>query len=416
MEMLLPAPVALALGRLSQAGFPAYVVGGCVRDAVLGVPPHDYDLCTAARPEEMRRVFAGERVLETGARHGTLTVLLQGAPLEITTFRLDGEYQDGRHPAAVQFTRQITEDLSRRDFTINAMAYAPGEGLVDPFGGRRDCAQGVIRCVGRAERRFEEDALRILRALRFSARLGFLLEADTARALHALRGNLARISRERIAAECGGLLLGDWAAPVLRAYGDVLFSALPSLAETGFSFADPLLNALPLLPREPALRWAALLFPLPSALPKREEIARALLRGLKLSNQLTDTVCSLVREQFFPLRQDTLLETLMRMGPEGVERMLLLRSACAQACHPGRTREIQAQFTVLEQARRQLIAQNACFSLKQLAVKGPDLTAQGLRGPQIGQALQQLLALVAQGRLPNEKEALLAALRNITRE
>ena len=122
MEMLLPAPVALALGRLSQAGFPAYVVGGCVRDAVLGVPPQDYDLCTAARPEEMRRVFAGERVLETGARHGTLTVLLQGAPLEITTFRLDGEYQDGRHPAAVQFTRQITEDLSRRDFTINAMA------------------------------------------------------------------------------------------------------------------------------------------------------------------------------------------------------------------------------------------------------------------------------------------------------
>ena len=149
---------------------------------------------------------------------------------------------------------------------------------------------------------------------------------------------------------------------------------------------------------------------------QRLAIARALLRGLKLSNQLTDTVCSLVREQFFPLRQDTLLEALMRMGPEGVERMLLLRSACAQACHPGRAREIQAQFTVLEQARRQLIAQNACFSLKQLAVKGPDLTAQGLRGPQIGQALQQLLALVAQGRLPNEKEALLAALRNITRE
>lgn len=416
MQMLLPAPVAQALRRLSQAGFPAYVVGGCVRDAVLGVPPHDYDLCTAARPEEMRRVFAGERVLETGARHGTLTVLLQGAPLEITTFRLDGEYQDGRHPAAVQFTRQITEDLSRRDFTINAMAYAPEEGLVDPFGGQRDCAQGVIRCVGLPERRFEEDALRILRALRFSARLGFPLERDTARALHALRENLKRISRERIAAECGGLLSGNRAVPVLRAYGDVLFSALPGLAETGFSFADPLLDALPLLPKEPALRWAALLSPLPPALPQREEAARALLRGLKLSNQLTDSVCALIREQFFPLRQDTLLEAMMRVGPEGLERLLLLRSACAQACAPAQAQEIRAQFAALEQARRQLIARNACYSLKQLAVKGPDLAARGLRGPQIGLALQQLLVLTAQGRVANEKEALLSALDTLINE
>ena len=176
MDFLLPAPVQRALSMLGEAGFSAYVVGGCVRDWVLGIPPHDFDICTSAAPEEMKEIFRDERTIETGIKHGTLTVLMEGEPLEITTFRLDGDYLDGRHPSSVSFTRNIEEDLSRRDFTINAMAYSPREGLCDPFGGQADCKAGIIRCVGEPERRFTEDALRILRALRFSARLGFPIE------------------------------------------------------------------------------------------------------------------------------------------------------------------------------------------------------------------------------------------------
>ena len=179
MEFALPEPVLECLNRLNQAGFAAYAVGGCVRDHVLGVQPHDYDICTAARPEDMKRVFSGERTVETGIQHGTLTVLLSGMPLEITTFRVDGEYLDGRHPDSVRFTGRVEDDLSRRDFTINAMAYAPGAGIVDPFGGREDCEAGIVRCVGEPELRFGEDALRILRALRFAARYGFAIEEES---------------------------------------------------------------------------------------------------------------------------------------------------------------------------------------------------------------------------------------------
>ena len=230
MVFMLPGPVERALDRLHAAGFSAYVVGGCVRDWVLGVAPHDYDICTAARPEDMQRIFQGERTIETGLRHGTLTVLLDGMPLEITTFRLDGEYLDGRHPASVRFTGRVEDDLSRRDFTINAMAYAPAAGLVDPFGGREDCRRGVIRCVGEAEKRFAEDALRILRALRFSARLRFPIAPETDAALRAGRTQLERISRERIAAELTGLLLGDGAGGVLMAYPEVIRTVLPELS------------------------------------------------------------------------------------------------------------------------------------------------------------------------------------------
>ena len=182
MRLALPKPVETALSRLEKAGYSAYVVGGCVRDHVLGFTPHDYDICSAATPEEMQKVFQGERTIETGLKHGTLTVLLSGMPLEITTYRVDGAYSDGRHPDSVQFTARVEDDLSRRDFTINAMAYSPSAGLVDPFGGQADCERGVIRCVGDPAARFGEDALRILRALRFSSRLGFPIEEATAQA------------------------------------------------------------------------------------------------------------------------------------------------------------------------------------------------------------------------------------------
>ncbi len=227
MRFELPPGALDVLRRLNAAGHQAYAVGGCVRDLARGVPPHDYDICTSALPAQTERCFAGERVVETGIKHGTVTVLMAGEPYEITTFRTDGDYLDGRHPQSVAFTDRLTEDLRRRDFTINAMAYHPDIGLRDPFDGQADIARRMIRCVGDAGARFTEDALRILRALRFAAELGFDIAPDTARAMRALSGRLALISRERIAAELLRALNGENAVPVLQAFDTVLLAALP---------------------------------------------------------------------------------------------------------------------------------------------------------------------------------------------
>ena len=208
MNLPLSPGAAKALALLQAAGYEAWIVGGCVRDALLGMPPKDYDLTTSALPEETQRIFAAYPRIETGLRHGTVTVLLEGEPLEITTYRVDGVYSDARHPDGVTFTRSLRQDAARRDFTINAMAYAPGQGLQDFFGGQADLAQGTIRAVGRAETRFHEDALRILRALRFASVLDFTLEAETHQAALACAPLLAAISPERVFSELGKLLCG----------------------------------------------------------------------------------------------------------------------------------------------------------------------------------------------------------------
>ena len=227
--MQLPVPVQDLIARLRGAGFPAYAVGGCVRDSLLGLTPHDWDLCTAASPEEMKRVFAGERIAETGLRHGTLTVIRDHIPYEITTFRTEGSYSDHRHPDSVSFVTDVREDLARRDFTINAMAWAPEEGLLDLFGGREDLDRGIIRCVGVPEERFEEDALRILRALRFASVYDFALDPDTSRAVRALYSTLDRVAAERLREELLKLLCGKAAGRMLREYPEVFSAMIPDL-------------------------------------------------------------------------------------------------------------------------------------------------------------------------------------------
>ena len=229
MNLPLSPGAAKALALLLAAGYEAWIVGGCVRDALLGLPPKDYDLTTSALPEETQRVFAAYPRIETGLRHGTVTVLLEGEPLEITTYRVDGAYSDARHPDGVTFTRSLRQDAARRDFTINAMAYAPGQGLQDFFGGQADLAQGTIRAVGRAETRFHEDALRILRALRFASVLDFTLEAETHQAALACAPLLAAISPERVFSELGKLLCGKAAGRVLRTYPQVLGAVVPEI-------------------------------------------------------------------------------------------------------------------------------------------------------------------------------------------
>lgn len=412
MRLTLPKPVEAALSRLENAGFSAYAVGGCVRDHMLGFTPHDYDICTSATPERMQEVFKGERTIETGLKHGTLTVLLFGMPLEITTFRVDGAYSDGRHPDSVRFTARVEDDLSRRDFTINAMAYSPKAGLVDPFGGQEDCRRGVIRCVGNPVERFGEDALRILRALRFSARLGFPVEEATARAIREGRTQLCHVSRERIAVELSGLLQGRDASGVLRQFPEVIEAVLPDLQPlTAGEQWETTLLAVDAASKDLYLRWAAFLRLCGTDAEDSGRLALSMLRGLKMSTKIMDTVTELVQWQNADLRPETMQEMLMRIGPEQLGQLILLRQAMRIAEQKESPDAIARDTETLKEKLKALLAENACYTLAQLAVNGKDMAALGLRGPAIGETLHALLLQVARGQLPNDREALLDAAR-----
>lgn len=384
MRFELPTGALEVLRRLNAAGYQAYAVGGCVRDLARGVPPHDYDICTSALPAQTQRCFAGERVLETGLKHGTVTVLMAGEPYEITTFRTDGDYLDGRHPQSVAFTDSLTEDLRRRDFTINAMAYHPDIGLRDPFDGQADIARRVIRCVGDANVRFTEDALRILRALRFAAELGFDIAPDTARAMRELSGRLALISRERIAAELLRALKGINAVPVLQAFDTVLLAALPDYPAAALPEA---LHALAVLPRgDIVLRLAALLAPCGAA-------GARVLASLKPSRTLSGQVLALTAAAGEDIPRAELPLWLARLGETQLRRLLTLQGRDdLLSCLPA------------------LLAQRLPLTLGDLAVNGRDLTAAGLpAGAELGRTLNALHRRVLLGELPNERGALLAA-------
>lgn len=388
MHLNLPKGAASVLKRLNDAGYEAYAVGGCVRDMLRGVVPHDYDICTSARPQETERCFCTERVVETGLAHGTVTVLMQGEAYEITTFRTDGQYLDGRHPQNVSFTNDLTEDLRRRDFTINAMAYHPVQGLRDPFGGQADLACRVIRCVGEPEARFCEDALRILRALRFAAELGYAIEADTARAMRNLAGRLALISRERIAAELLRALDGANAVPVLRAFEGVVLSALPDYPPNALPAALSALEKLPC--GDHVLRMAALLAPCGQA-------AQAVLASLKPSRAYTSQVLALAELADEQVQKEEMPLWLSKLGQEQLRRLLIMQH--------------REQLLSLLPA---LAAQPLPWELRQLAINGRDLQQAGLAsGPQIGRMLAQLHRQALLGEIPNERAALMQAARQM---
>lgn len=388
MRFELPPGALEVLRRLNAAGHQAYAVGGCVRDMARGVPPHDYDICTSALPAQTERCFAGERVVETGIKQGTVTVLMAGEPYEITTFRTDGDYLDGRHPQSVAFTDSLTEDLRRRDFTINAMAYHPDIGLRDPFDGQADIARRMIRCVGDANARFTEDALRILRALRFAAELGFDIAPDTARAMRELSGRLALISRERIAAELLRALKGINAVPVLQAFDTVLLAALPDYPAAALPEA---LHALAVLPRgDIVLRLAALLAPCGAA-------GARVLASLKPSRTLSGQVLVLTAAAGENIPRAELPLWLARLGETQLRRLLTLQGRDdLMSCLPA------------------LLAQRLPLTLGDLAVNGRDLTAAGLpAGAELGRTLNALHRRVLLGELPNERGALLAAAKKM---
>lgn len=389
---------AALLTRLHAAGHAAYAVGGCVRDSLLGQTPHDWDLCTSATPEQVLELFGKAHCIPTGLQHGTVTVKHGGELYEITTFRTEGAYSDGRHPDHVAFVPDVKEDLARRDFTINAMAYNAEEGLIDPFGGQSDLAAGIVRAVGEPQRRFEEDALRILRLYRFAARFGFAIDPATGQAARALCRHLDCVSEERIAEELSRLL----AAPAPGAYleAEVLAVIFPELDAAELPESRRILDALEPGMEHVPVRLAALLCPL------GEAGARAALKRLKCSNTLTGTVATLVREAAAGMPGAALTLTARRFLSRYDLATITDLTALCSARHP----EQAEAFAALQQEAARLVETNACCRINQLAVNGRDLMDAGIRpGPGLRRVLDALLEQVLTGQLPNEKAALLAA-------
>lgn len=435
-KITLPPYAALALSCLEQSGWAAWCVGGCVRDSLLGKAPEDWDIATAAAPEETKRCFRNFTTIDIGIKHGTVTVLLDGHPVEITTFRSDGGYQDHRHPEQVRFSRRLEDDLSRRDFTINAMAYHPRRGLTDLFGGLADLENRTLRCVGKPELRFEEDALRILRCLRFASVLGFSIEGNTAGALTEKRVLLENVSAERIREELTKLLCGESAAAILRQYSKVVFEVLPELAPMKncgqenpyhcYDVWEHTLHAIDAIPSNGILRWAALLHDCgkPSAKffspdgtahfygheKESVKIARAVLEALRFSNRETEAILKLVQYhgEIHPMAEKRIKKLMGQLGNGFLSQLFQLSRAdlSAQAAwlYPERIAAIRQS----ESLARKVLEEKQCLSLRDLAVNGGDLLSLGYEaGPALGKSLSLLLEGVLDGSLPNEKAALL---------
>lgn len=389
------------LDTLHRAGYAAYVVGGCVRDSLLGLTPHDWDLCTSALPQQVMELFGAQRCIPTGLQHGTVTVKQSGALYEITTFRTEGTYTDGRHPDEVHFVPDVWEDLARRDLTINAMAYNEIEGLVDPFGGQADLQSGIVRAVGVPRQRFTEDALRILRLYRFAARFGFAIDPPTAQAAQELCAHLDCVSVERIEEELAKLL----SAPAPAAYLNekILGVVLPELSPEALAAAKPVVDACPAGAENLPIRLAALLLSL------GEDDIRRTLKRLRCSNALIEEAAVLVREAVpgVPVSLNIYARRLLgRYNLCTVQRI----AALGTALQP----EHAADFAALSELAEQLDADGVCCRVSQLAVNGRDLMAAGVpAGPGIRKVLEALLDGVIREEYPNERKALLAAVRQL---
>ena len=437
MKLTLDPGAAALLDALHAAGYAAYAVGGCVRDSLLGRTAHDWDLCTSALPQQVMELFGTEQCIPTGLQHGTVTIKYGGQLYETTTFRTEGSYTDGRHPDEVQFVPDVREDLARRDFTINAMAYNEAEGLVDPFGGQADLQNGLLRAVGEPQQRFTEDALRILRLYRFAARFGFALDAATARAARQLAPHLDCISAERIQEELAKLL----AAPQPGAYLEpaVLAVVLPELTPEILTAAKPVVDACPAGEENLPVRWAALLGAL------GETDTRRVLKRLRCSNTCIEETAILVRETAgesvygsfllghesghsiarptacgsrVPPQRTVLGETPAHAGEVAIRRLLGRYGLCTveRLCALCAALRPQAasECALAAQRARQLEADGVCCRVSQLAVNGRDLMAAGIpAGPALRRVLEALLDGVIRAEYPNEKPALLAAAQKI---
>lgn len=429
-----------ALSQLQAHGWEAYLVGGCVRDALRGTEPHDYDICTNALPEEIKQSLAGYPVIETGIAHGTVTVVRDHVPLEITTYRVDGTYSDGRHPDGVSFTRSLTEDLRRRDFTINAMAMDAQGNIIDPFDGQKDLQRGLIRCVGQADLRFTEDALRILRALRFAAVLGFEIEPATRDSLIEHIPLLSRIAAERIRQELDRILVGNYGVGVLRRYREVFCYIIPELRPMldhpqhnpyhRYDIWEHTLHAMegskPILPVRLALLMHDIGKPQCFTMDAQgvghfhghpavsAKIAAEILRRLRYDNETKHLVTALVeRHDVLITEEESLIRRRLRQyGQKFFPLWLEVKrgDVCGQGVHAERLELLDR----IEMVYHRILEQGQCFSLKHLAVTGRDVMALGIpAGPQVGAVLCALLDAVVENSIPNEREQLLELARQM---
>lgn len=442
MAAKVPASAAAVMSELADAGFEAYVVGGCVRDALLGKEPHDWDMTTNATPDQMKAAVSFPSI-DTGLKHGTVTFVVDHEPIEVTTFRTDGAYSDGRHPDSVSFATRLEDDLSRRDFTVNAMAWSPEVGLVDPFGGASDLEAKVLRCVGDADRRFSEDGLRVMRALRFAAVYGFRIEEGTARAAHDKKWMLDAVSAERICTELTKMMAapdGAHLASIVKEFADVMMQIMPELEPTyGMDQQNPhhdrdcwthMVDTMADVEADSTLRLTALLHDVGKPVVKRVGpdgiahykghapegacIVEALLRRLKFPRKTIDEVYFLVMQHDSwpsPTKRSA-RRFLARCGDEQTARKLLaLMKADRKAHAPGSVSGKFAELDDFEVLMNAELNEETAFAVKDLAIGGADLMERGWEeGPELGAELERLFGLVLADELPNERAALLAAL------
>lgn len=443
-KIKMPGKVNKIIGVLQEAGFEAYAVGGCIRDSLLGRTPNDWDITTSAKPMEVKALFS--HTIDTGIQHGTVTILLDREGFEVTTYRIDGEYEDGRHPKEVSFTGSLEEDLKRRDFTINALAYNETAGLIDIFEGQKDLKDGIIRCVGNAEERFTEDALRMLRAIRFSAQLGYRIEENTLAAIHKLAGNLEKISAERIQTELLKLMVSPHPDYLRTAYEcgvtKVFFPEFDLAMETPqnhphhcYNVGEHILHSLLEVPADKVLRLTMLLHDIakPQCLTVDEkgithfhgheemgaEMSRVILRRLRMDNDTTDKVCRLVRFHDYgngvaPDRR-IVRRAVNKIGEDLFDDFILVKKADLLAQSMYLREEKLNNLAEWDACYREIREAEECVSLRTLAVNGRDLIAAGLQpGRELGDILKQLLDEVLETPEKNEKDYLVSRAKELS--
>ena len=393
MEIQLPSYVSTLMQQLQKNGYECYVVGGAIRCALLHLPIHDYDLTTDALPEEMKKVFRGFHTIDTGLKHGTLTVMSDHQPVEITTYRKDSDYSDHRHPDGVTFSKTVMEDCARRDFTINALCYNEEEGILDIFHGLEDLKNKILRCIGDPYQRFNEDALRILRALRFATRLDFAIEPKTGKAVFDLKETLNYVSRERIHEELEGFLKAAHCAVFLQEYKSVFEVFLPWAKEASDAEWKLASERIESAPADPFLRMAILLSS-PSCNPKET------LEDLKYSTNEKNRILNLIQCQAMPVNDRIAIKKVLNKINNPFQTYLSYKKSLYPDTDEKKAMEIYG--TILEN--------NDCFSLKTLAINGNDMKQLGFQGKEISENLQWILLQVIEEKLPNDREVLLKAL------
>ncbi len=437
MTIKLPQEVSLILDLFKKAGYEAFCVGGAVRDCIMGITPGDWDITTNATPEETARIFKDYRIIETGIKHGTVTVIIDKKPFEITTYRIDGEYEDNRHPHNVTFTKNLKDDLARRDFTVNAVAYNPGTGVVDFYCGQDHIYNSIIKTVGDPDKRFNEDGLRIMRALRFASTLGFEIEEKTAEAIHRNKDLLKNISAERLNVELTKLVCGKNAFNILMEYPDVLSVFIPEIAPAvnfkqygkkhAYDVWEHICHTVDTIPPDRILRLTMLLHDLGKVpthalndkgdstfkkhAPIGGEMAREILTRLKFDKKTINRVSFLVSyHDFEPVESKIELKHHLRTKTPGDIRTLLTIKKSDRSALSKSYRDISEGTAQTLRWLEEIESNNECFSINQLAVNGNDLVASGITGESIGEALNKLLDAVIEEKVANDKAALLTYL------